>query len=268
MNTKNLLIILTFFFFTSCGNKNETGLEDNTLYERLIRNKQKIMNMERPKDSYNYPVYPCMEEWKNLSTEQKNEICQVPSDKLEKMSTQAVIQAVWEHPLLFEVFHRYQYQMDFETMFLNNNAYNELCKRSDAGASLLERLKKVNPLYPVSETGFEFEILELLMAQNIFISQLDNNEKKTAIEYASNKDDLRKQDSYYTDKPERLIAWLLAGRIMFNAGYAPFISEINQNDELKSFITLRTYVYLLHEKNENIQQIIIQHADYFKQISN
>jgi len=54
--------------------------------------------MERPSDSYNYPVYPGMKEWGNFKTNKEMlEACQVPAKTLKKMSTQAVIQALWEH---------------------------------------------------------------------------------------------------------------------------------------------------------------------------
>jgi hypothetical protein len=267
MKTKNLFVILTIFFSASCENKNEIDLGTDILYEDLIRTKIEIMNMERPKDSYNYPVYPGMEEWKRLSSGQEMaEACQVPPDKLKTMSTQAVIQALWEYPLLFEVFHRYQYQMDFESVFLPNNAYNELKGRTDAGTSLLKRLEVVNPL--VSEAKFEFEILELLMAQDVFLSQLGEKDKKTTIELALKKDDLRQQNVNYADKPERSVLWLFAGKIMLNAGYKPLLAEINRNDQLKSFLTLNTYVYMKEIYGDDIPQIIIQYATTFIQTSN
>jgi hypothetical protein len=67
------------------------------------------MNMPRPADSYNYPVWLGMEEWAQFKTGQEmTDACQVPEDILKTMSTQAVIQVIWEYPFLTGLLHRFQ----------------------------------------------------------------------------------------------------------------------------------------------------------------
>ncbi|MDR3226687.1 MAG: hypothetical protein LBT56_03340, partial [Prevotellaceae bacterium] len=147
---KHIIFIIIGFSLISCE-KNDITTESEFKYEHLITAKLECMNMPRPSDSYNYPVYPGMPEWAEFETvEEMVEACQIPENTLKKMSTQAVIQAIWEYPFAFDVLQRYQYQFDFR-MFLENNAYNELTKRTDAGMALLERLTCINPLMPRAE---------------------------------------------------------------------------------------------------------------------
>jgi hypothetical protein len=266
MKTKLVIIIvLIVFFFASCEQKN--AMESSFPYEPLIRTKVEIMNMERPKDSYNYPVYPGMKAWAELATgEEQVKACQVPEDVLKTMSTQAVIQALWEYPLLVNVFHRYQYRHDFESLCSTNNAFRELCTRKDAGISLLERMTAVNPLISVPESGCEFELLEMLTCQDVFLFQLDAESKTALVEIALEKDGLRQQNAGFADRPERAITWLLLGKTMLNAGYSPFVAEVNGNEDLKSFFTGDMYVYL-EPVYDNIPQIITEHAIGFIQTS-
>ena len=194
-----------------------------------------------------------MKEWAELHSGQEMvEACQVPKNVLKKMSTQAVIQALWEYPLLMDIFHRYQYQMDFESFSSQNNAYKELCLRPDAGVSLLERMEAFNPL--VMGVIFGDGFFELLMAQDVFLSQLNAADRITAIRIAMQKDDLRQQ----SHKEDQAITYLLLGKIMLNAHYEPFVTETGNNEQLKLFLTSTSYVYM-SGAYDHIRQII---ADY------
>ena len=68
-------------------------------YGDLHSERLAYMGMDRPADSYNYPAYPGMDEWATFKTsDEMTAIQQVPDCLLSKMSTQAVIQAIWELP--------------------------------------------------------------------------------------------------------------------------------------------------------------------------
>jgi len=234
MKTFNYLLFFTCLFFIACNNKIS---QDTTFpYKILFQKNLGCMNMSRPADSYNYPVYPGMKEWENLTTSQAMvDACQIPTNTLSKMSTQAIVQAIWEYPLLPEVTHRFEYQFDFEGMFSENNAYMELVKRTDAGTALFERLALVNPLTPLPR--LESQVLELLISQTVFLSQLNDSDKKKILEIAFANDDLRQgtpdSDSYNN---YRATTWLLIGRTMLAANYNPFIEAVNNNEQLKFFI--------------------------------
>jgi hypothetical protein len=246
--------------FITCNNENRQVPDDDGqsdfAYENFITDLLVCMNMPRPADSYDYPVYPGMEEWASFKTgKEMQNACQIPVEVLRNMSTQAVIQAIWEYPLLTDVIHRYEYQLDFESVFESNNAYMELMQRQDAGIMLLERLQWMDPLY--SNRLSAPYVLEILMSQKVFLMQLENNGRKKIIEAALKNDDLRKHnESVYSF---RSTAWLLIGRTLFAYSYAPFLQEIDRNQRLKSFLEDRMYVYL-EEEADAIPSFIIECA--------
>ena len=237
---KNLYnIILSFMVLGACNINDEQKTDSQ--YEAFIQPRLECMNMPRPSDSYNYSVYPGTKEWAALKTgQQMLDACQIPTNILEKMSTQAVIQAIWEHPLLFEVFTTgFGYQAAFESMFFQNNAYIELVKRKDAGIALFDRLKLVNPV--TQDLLPESRALELLISQTPFLVQLTDNEKKEVIDITFKNDDLLQNNSELPDNSLnktdfRIISWLLIGRTLVVADYMPFITTVNESNQLKYFL--------------------------------
>ncbi|MDR2911117.1 MAG: hypothetical protein LBV47_07125 [Bacteroidales bacterium] len=251
-----IYFIITCLLFAACSKEQEQ--ETIFQYGVLFQKNLEFMNMPRPDNSYNYPIYPDMEEWKKLETRQDMlDACQIPTSVLRKMSTQAIIQAIWEHPMLFDIFQRYQYQGDFESMFSTNNAYMELTNRSDAGAALNERLTVLNPLttYP----RFESQTLELLMSQPVFLAQLDNDRKmqivKTAIEHDGLRQNAWEENSLANSL--RPMTWLLIGRTMFAAGYIPLVEAANRNEQFKSFLEGKNYYSYMDGVYGDIPQQII-----------
>jgi hypothetical protein len=219
------------------------------------------MGMPRPEDSYNYPVYPGMPEWAEFkATEEMIAAVQVPENILKKMSIQAVIQAIWEYPFLWEVVFRDQYQMDFDGVFSNNNAYKELIKRADAGISLFERLNSINPL--ITGAKYEPKAFEILISQDVFLSQLNKDQKRAVIRRTMENDDLRQQNDEFRDGLFRATAWLLIGKILKNVGYEPFIEELNSNAQFKSFIEDKNYTYF-NDVYKDIPQLIIRFANKY-----
>ena len=263
MKTIGILILLVFFCVACTSD--DMALDTGSEYENSILGILESMNMDRPHDSYNYPVYPGTAQWtKFTSGQQMRDACQVPTSVLEKMSTPAVIQAIWEHPLLFDVFHRYQYQMDFEALFLGNNAYRELCGRKDAVALLTQYLDVVNPVTnSVLDVGPY--ILELLLVQDELQSQLDEKEMEALIQIILKNDKIRQQDPEPAiRRKEWAISWLLLGKMMATSGYEPFVKELENDQQLNSFVNSRTHSYIdVPEREEKVRQTIIQFARSF-----
>ena len=220
--------------------------------------KREYMEMSRPEDAYNYPVYPGTEEWANLKNGQEmKDACQVPVSVLKKQSTQAVIQALWDYPLLFETLHRYEYQLDFESFFLDNNAYKELLSRKDAGRCLFDRYISLVP-----DARYKISALELLISQEKILSQLDDIEKKALIKEVFEKDAIQQDDPQLANRMFRSTMWLLCGKVLLAAKYTPFIELADSNENLKEFLYSDSYVYM-KQVYEDIPQIIINHCDHF-----
>jgi hypothetical protein len=269
---KYLFIFIVCISFANCNNNmaeekaenSEIVEESDFAYKDLISAQLACMNMPRPADSYSYPVYPGMEEWAQFKTvEEMTDACQVPEEVLRTMSTQAIIQAIWEYPFLLEILHRDQYQMDFESLFLQNNAYKELSGRTDAGKSLLERLVVADHLN--WDARYHPKALEILFAQTVFLSQLNDNEKKTAIQTTFEKDNVRQLSSEWTDISFRETTWFLIGKTMANANYLPFMDEVNNNEKLKSFIEDKNNVYMAEILGDILPLIIIHAKNYISE---
>ena len=216
---------------------------------------------KRPVDTYIYPVYPPMEEWGHLPTnEDKHMACQVPIATLQNMSTQTILQSIWEHPfLLSDVFSfstLYQWRLD-QLFFpllsavdgtpltrVENNACMELAKRKDGGAALLDRLL----VGPFSEDDFPYDLyfpqrtislyfqssfLDLVLSRTVFLVQLNECERKTIVEISLNN----------WDKPDifcrKATLAILIGKTMEVANFTPFCEEITTNEELQFFLSGR-----------------------------
>jgi len=202
------------------------------------------MGMERPADSYNYPVYPGMDgsndRWYAATDSGWNirQACQVmPECLLKKMSTQAVIQAIWEMPNLEGFSGREPYlQRNIETMRTGYNAFEELYNRKDGGLALFERLKLVDPLTPFLRS--ESQILELLLSRPDFISQMSESEKRKTVEITLS-NDFKRYGEWVAGGYNIILrpaAWILMGNTMHSAGYVPLLDAMNENEELKYFI--------------------------------
>ena len=206
---------------------------------------QPTWNGKRPVDSYNYPVRPGMPEWANLKTGAEQEAaCQVPKNILENMTTQAIVQSILEHPLFtFFLFTTEYYKAVFDDQLYRNNACMELLLRKDGGKSLLERYILSDPLSELTSVlKFESQMLELFLTQTVFLSQLNDCEKKEIVKTAFNKYDVRHKEWYdpnqsdlYLDKSNFTVT-LLIGNVIHAANYTRFCNEVEKNDELRAFL--------------------------------
>lgn len=211
------------------------------------------MNMERPVDSYNYPVYPAMTIWANLKTkEEMMEACVVPVERLRKMTTQAVIQSFWEYPFFVECLTRMQWQKDFDSN-IDINSYNELISRDDASTELLERYRVMPAACKVLSHPMAFEVL---LSQSVFLSKLTDEEKREVVMLAFEKYQMRLENPNCSDRSAKEIICFLIGRVMQNAQYEPFLNEINKNEALELFLETSQY-------EEPILENIIEHGDQF-----
>ena len=190
------------------------------------------MNMPRPADSYNFTICPGTEEW---VVRTPAEAYQIPDCVLKKMSTQAVIQAVleWPHNLshaLYNVTYGDEYSFETDAWILGLNSRTELLKRKDAGKALLERLSLMEPV-----TFYQSQWLEWLFGHSVFLSRLNNNQKRQTVEICLKNDDLRLRDTIYSNI-FRSTTFVLIGRTMLADNYAPIMRGMKNDEELRFFI--------------------------------
>jgi hypothetical protein len=267
---QHIILIVACCLLFAC-NRDDDGFKPLTdsEYLALIQDKLNVMNMPRPAGSCTYPVYPGTEVWASLGIHERYELIEVPYDRLKNMSTQAVLQAIWEYPLLFEVVFSCSgcgYQAEFDYLSRENNAYKELLQREDVGECLLERLLCINPI--VLPRSFHSWILpqalEVLISQSVFLSQLSSENKKQIIETTLKNDSLRQEHDINITSTHFPASWLLMARILVSANYSPFMDEVEQNEGLRVFIENRrrnSIIFL--EYGNDISQLIIDHAQNF-----
>lgn len=213
---------------------------DDEQYAFYVADALEAMNMPRPKGSYNYPCLPGMLAWKDLKTgEEMRRVLHIPEKILKKQSTQAVIQALWELP----DFPMYNYlssstylQNIVEQFFFNDKRYQELTRRSDAGACLVERYYRMN----ITKLKHDFYncSLQLLLSQHIFLDQLSLKEKVQLAEKMMDRIEVvRKVIKAESETPtmsERPIYFCLV-RIMANSKYAPMLAWMEEDKEALNF---------------------------------
>lgn len=235
---KIFLLSMTFLLLCACSDDNESQVKSEKVqvYAPDVVSLVKSMNMDRPANTYKYPITPDDEGWAMLpSGDAMVETLQIPQDILELMSTEAIIQSICEYPLLLNVFHRSQYQSDF-TGVSGNNACRELLSRDDAGSRLLMRLKLLkiekmdhiyDPVYP--------RILELLSMQPEILSQLNGEDKVQLINTVLEKEDIIGNSSKLTDTYSE-ITWILIAKALVAADYTPFVQAVDTDESLQVFI--------------------------------
>ena len=192
------------------------------------------MNMSRPCDSYNYPMYPGIEGW-NLTAFMNSRDTLISKEMASNMTTQALIQAYWEFPMLTDLGF-VQYTYFFKNYMLNNNAYNELLRREDAYTALLHRLLLVNHVCCIFNSTDKLsrggvlapKALELLISQPEFLARYSDAERKTIIETTLKNDSVRTP----LTRILRQTTFFLIGRVLISANYQPFIEELNNNSYL------------------------------------
>lgn len=131
--------------------------------------------------SYDFPVKPGSNEWKNLSSkEEKLKLTQIPENDLKNLSTSDLIETVLNYPLISDLFVFDSYEQGFKAVSSNFNGLSELVKREDAGTHLIQaysELKSSQKKKKVSdETRIKLMVLEILLTQNEFASKLTPEE--------------------------------------------------------------------------------------------
>lgn len=153
--------------------------------------------------SWNYPAHPGTTEWSKIKTKkEKIDVCQIPDQKLAKMSTDTLIKTCFSYPLLPDIFFYNNLKAGFESKLSTFNGFKELILRKDVGTSLLKFYKKMEPnLSNNADLGdpnstFKFVFVELLLAHPSLIVNLTENQKKEILI------ETLKKYNYKKEKPE------------------------------------------------------------------
>jgi len=183
---------------------------------------------------------------------ERRDACQIPVETLKKMTTQAVIQAILDHPMQMDIFLYNRFIQGFNAVYKDNNALAELVKRGDASELLLAKLVEsfLDPNYPL--LSFKVIVLEFVASQYL---KGDLDKMKVFVESAL-KHDNQNQTDLFKD-----IRFMLIGRTMLAAKYKPFIIAVEENQFLQPYLDdfdqFAGYEPIGYNSNHLTQPIII-----------
>ena len=153
---------------------------------------------------YEYEINSNSPKWKEfISHDEMVAACRIPDEKIKDMSTEQLVSAYLNYPLLGDMYAYNTTEMGFEALRSQCNALDELLSRKDAGEAILSRYNTVR-LYnyaTADDASFndfiEPSALEILAAQPEIIDNMDDN-TFSALNSAIYKKCSEKQDDVYS----------------------------------------------------------------------
>jgi hypothetical protein len=151
-------------------------------------------------EPYNFPVKPGSLEWKQLETqEEMTAACQIPSNLLETMSTNALVETCLHYPLFPQMTAYNNIVTGFDKVMLNFNGFTELLKRKDATTVLLRKYREMDPSsYGTNWSSvrkgqfiYEYLFIEMMIAQERFQFLPSYNDRKNILSECLKKYDLK-----------------------------------------------------------------------------
>ena len=142
---------------------------------------------QEEKEIWDYPIKPGTEQWEALASRKEvMEVCRIPQEVLETVSTKDLAEICMNYPLFSDYMFFNSERVGVWAMIKGFNGLDELSKRKD-GAQELVKIYKTYPFFTqISDrTSKDFRIiqyklsfLELILSDEIFIDQLDNDQLK------------------------------------------------------------------------------------------
>jgi len=194
---------------------------------------------------YSYPVRPGSPEWKALrSHAEMVEVCQVPEDILENMSTAALVSTCLSYPLLGEIFAFNSTQDGIDTVTSRSNCLRALLERPDAAEELLQLYKRMSPsgfdkklsLLEKGEYAMDLAYVEILLAQDSLLASLERNDRIVLLREYMKK--LRSKNQYpevYGHFSQTTVVFGMA-RTLSRIDPPNFRRKLNQDSKLERFI--------------------------------
>ena len=176
-------------------------------------------------EKWDYPLKPKMKEWATLETsEQMIKACQIPIDVLSTISTKELAKICLSYPLLNNYIAFNDEREGVNITIRQFNGLQELNQRKDGVRELI----KIYSDYPILSQvqndvnskdyhiPYKLSFLELVLSDNMILSQIDNNELDELRKIAVNKyaDKLQNSDVYslYSVKKTMLLVAVIMNK--------------------------------------------------------
>jgi len=218
---------------------------------------------------YDYPVKPGTKEWEAFtSRDQKQEACQIPQSILSSMSTPDLLETCLSYPLYGDIMAYDRVQEGFDYVESGFNGLQELLKRNDVGAALIEKYEMMDPdaidstwtSVKKGNYSLKFFFIEILLAQDEVINNLSKNERIQLLRESQKKlaAKQKKPEVYGCMGLKNNV--LLMGRIMLREDYAPFVQLVTKDTKLSGILKNAAPI-----SKEYMKEIVKYTEEYLKQ---
>jgi len=133
---------------------------------------------------WDYPIKPGSNQWAEFKTgQQMVDACQIPKDVLASLSTKDLAEICLNFPLYINFLLVNNERIEIDNMINYFNGLKELSLRSDGARKLVSIYKNFPILTQIPNSGtidheipYRIIFLELLLCNDLFLNQLNNNE--------------------------------------------------------------------------------------------
>lgn len=203
-----------------------------------------ILTAQTEEVTWNYPVHPGTDEWKQLdSFSERLDAFNIPDSILTEITTENLVKTCLKYPWWILITSRDNNQAGYDYLKSVFNGFRELEKRKDAGKELLRVYEKmlpedINKFTTLVEQGvfsFQFTYIEILLAQTNILKNLDEKNFMHLLEKASS---IYKEKSKAFDKFSYYgiaNSCLILSRILELKSYYEFNILANNFPELMNF---------------------------------
>ncbi|REA64459.1 hypothetical protein DSL64_02615 [Dyadobacter luteus] len=225
-----------------------------------------------PSDAWRYPVLPGTKEWIELpDTETRFNACQIPSERLEAMSNEALLDSWLNFPFNYDIYLTNNLLKHMNNVVTTFSGLAELSTRKDRLSTVLREYTSRNPLciqqlsdsIKKGEYSLDFGLFEALLATDGFLSQSALEDKKELVRESIRKYD-RKCEAGKENYTDKSLSLLVCMKVMYQANYKPFINELKDPKQTLLIGFFQTGIlYSSSEPDQPIVQTILRHSKKF-----
>ncbi|MFP4978249.1 hypothetical protein ACE6ED_22780 [Paenibacillus sp. CN-4] len=130
---------------------------------------------------FQYPVTPADKEWAEFTSKQEMlDATDIPTTVLEKMTTDEVLDAVLDFPLIVNLYLYDSYEVALEALAEDSDAFFELKQREDAGEAILGKLSSAKA-FNTEDPSLEDRTLNILLTDKSILNSINEKEKANSI---------------------------------------------------------------------------------------
>lgn len=217
-------------------------------------------------DVYDYPIKPGTDEWAALrNNDHKIEVCQIPEDILENMSTEGLTETVLDYPLLFGMMAYSTVQYGFDKVSSDFNGLQELLNREDGGSEIMALYCATDPAaieddwtdIEKGEYAINLMHIEIILAQEEILDSLTSTQLRVLVEECLIKYHQKQQvpeayGNYGLQSTLRLM-----GRVLEHENYGPFMEKVSEKQFFQDFLDTGSWL------NDEMKAEILANAECF-----